>query len=202
MKQNKRQLQKENTRNLILKTAYQVYSDLGFGATTNMIAKEAKISHGSVFLHFPSVEDLQVCLLEQFGSEISNQLHELSEQNNTLEQILYAHLDILIKHEKFYGRLISDSSRLPLQSQYVYISIQSAVSIHLNQVIEKNQKEGLIKTLPMHFIFNSWIGLIHYYLMNQRLFAPEGSVLSRYKEELVYNFVKLLSTKGVENESI
>ena len=202
MEQNKRQLQKEATRNLIFRTAYQVYSDFGFAATTNMIAKEAKISHGSIFLHFPTVEDLQVCLLEQFCHEISQQLHELAEKNNSLEQILSAHIDILIQHETVYGRLLTDGSRLPEQSQYVYIAIQSSVSIHLNQVIEKYQKDGVVKTLPMHFIFNSWLGIVHYYLMNQQLFAPDGKVLNKYKEELVKNFIKLLSIEGVEDESI
>lgn len=191
MAQNKRQIQKESTRKLILQSAYQVYSNKGFGATTNMIAKEAQISHGNIFLHFPTVEDLQICLLEQFGVDINNQLHELS-KNNSLEDILYAHIEILMKHQEFYKRLVSESNLLPAQAKYVYISIQSSVSFHLSQVVGKYQNERLIKMLPMHFIFNTWLGLLHYYLYNQELFAPDGSVLNRYKEELVNNFINLL----------
>jgi AcrR family transcriptional regulator len=193
MKQNKRQIQKESTRKLILQSAYQVYSNKGFGATTNMIAKEAQISHGNIFVHFPTVEDLQKCLLEQFGTDINKQLHELSENNNSIEDILNAHIDILIEHQNFYKRLVSESSLLPEQTKYVYISIQSSVSFHLSQVIGKYQNEGKMKMLPMHFIFNSWLGLLHYYLSNQELFAPDGSVLNRYKKELVNNFINLLA---------
>jgi hypothetical protein len=60
-------------------------------------------------------------------------------------------------------------------------------------VIGKYQDEGKIKMLPMHFIFNSWLGLLHYYLSNQELFAPDDSVLNRYKKELVNNFINLLA---------
>ncbi len=193
MKQNKRQIQKETTRKLILQAAYKVYSNEGFDAATNRIAKEAQIAHGSIFVHFPTVEDLKAGLLEQFGMDINKQLHELSENCDSLEDILYAHIEILMKHQGFYKRLISESSFLPEQARYVYVSIQSTVSFHLSKVIEKYQKEGKIKMLPIHFVFNSWLGLLHYYLSNEELFAPEGSVLNRYKEELAGNFLKLLA---------
>ncbi len=192
MKQNKRQIQKENTKKKILQAAYVVYSGEGFGAATNRIAKEAQIAHGSIFVHFPTVEDLKLSLLEQFGADINKQLHELAESYN-LEEILYAHIEVLVKHQEFYKRLISESSLLPEQAKYVYLSIQSTVSFHLGQVVEKYQKEGKIKELPLHFIFNSWLGLLHYYLSNEKLFAPEDSVLDRYKDELVGNFLKLLA---------
>ncbi len=192
MKQNKRQIQKESTRRLILQTAYEVYSSKGFGATTNMIAKEAQISHGTIFVHFPTVEELQKCLLEEFSREINKELHELSEHSNSLEDILYAHIEILNQHQNFYKRLVTESGFLPQQSKYIYISIQSSVSFHLSQVIERYQNAGKIKKLPLHFIFNSWLGLLHYYLSNQELFAPDGFVLNRYKKEMVNNFIYLL----------
>jgi len=158
-----------------------------------MIAKEAHVSHGNIFVHFPTLEDLQMCVLERFGRDINTQLHELSENNNSLEDILYAHIEILIKHQNFYRRLISESSLLPEKTKYIYISIQSSVSFHLSQVIDKYQNEKKIKMLPIHFIFNLWLGLLHYYISNQDLFAPDGDVLSRYKKELVSNFMDLLA---------
>jgi AcrR family transcriptional regulator len=193
VKQNKRQLQKESTRKLILQTAYEVYAKEGFGATTTSIAKEAQIAHGSIFVHFPTVEDLKINLLEQFGTDMNRQLHELSENCSSLEEFLYAHIEILTKHQEFYRRLIGESSQLPEQVKYVYISIQSTVSFHMSKVLETCIKEGKIKKLPIHFIFNTWLGLLHYYLQNQELFAPEEVVLNRYKEELVRNFVDLLA---------
>lgn len=192
MKENKRQLQKENTRKLILQSAYQVYSNEGFRATTSMIAKEAQISHGNIFVHFPTVEDLLISLLEQFRTDMNEKLHESLHNNDSLEVILYTHIDMIMIHQKFYKRLITESSLLPEQAKYIYISIQSTVSFHISQVIERYQRERKIKDLPIYFIFNSWLGLLHYYLSNEELFAPDGTVLKRYKEELVNNFIHLL----------
>lgn len=187
----KRQIQKETTRKLILDTAYQVYADEGFSATTNKIAKEANVSHGTIFVHFPTVECLIICLLERFGSEINEQLHVLSEKVESLETFLAAHLNILIPYESFYKRLISEISLLPEQARYVYINMQSVVSFHLNSVIERYKTHNAIKEIPMHIIFNTWLGLVHYYLTNSFLFK-EGSVLAEYKDELIRSYIILV----------
>lgn len=187
----KRQIQKETTRKLILDTAYQVYADQGFTATTNKIAQEANVSHGTIFVHFPTVENLITCLLEEFGIEINEQLHTLSEQDENLEIFLDAHVTILIRYEKFYKRLISEISLLPEQARFVYINMQSVVSFHLNKVIIRYQTKNLIKDIPMHLIFNTWLGLLHYYLSNSFIFT-KGSVLTEFKDELIGNYIKLI----------
>ena len=187
----KRQIQKEATRKQILDTAYQVYADEGFSATTNKIAREANVSHGTVFVHFPTVECLIICLLERFGTEINEQLNILSEREESLESFLEAHMNVLIRYEDFYKRLISEMHLLPQEAKYVFINIQSVVSFHLNQVIEPYIEKNAIKEIPMHIIFNSWLGLIHYYLTNNYLFT-KGSVLTEHKNELILNYIKLI----------
>lgn len=187
----KRQIQKEATRKLILDTAYQVYADEGFSATTNQIARAANLSHGTIFVHFPTVENLIICLLERFGLEINAQFHFLAEKDESLETFLAAHISVLIRYEDFYKRLISEINVLPQEAKYVFINIQSVVSFHLNQVIERDQENETIKEIPMHIVFNSWLGLIHYYLTNSYLFAA-GSVLTDHKDELILNYIKLI----------
>ncbi len=187
----KRQLQKAATRKLILDTAYQVYGEQGFTATTNKIAQAANVSHGTIFVHFPTVENLISCLLEEFGIEINEQLHSLSEQDENLETFLDAHITILIRYEKFYQRLISEISLLPEQARFVYINMQSVVSFHLNNVLIRYQTKNLIKDIPMHLIFNTWLGLVHYYLSNSFIFTT-GSVLTEFKDELISNYIKLI----------
>ncbi|AFA49652.1 TetR/AcrR family transcriptional regulator [Acetobacterium woodii] len=187
----KRQLQKAATRKLILDTAYQVYAEQGFTATTNKIAQAANVSHGTIFVHFPTVENLISCLLEEFGIEINEQLHSLSEQDENLETFLDAHITILIRYEKFYQRLISEISLLPEQARFIYINMQSVVSFHLNNVLIRYQTKNLIKDIPMHLIFNTWLGLLHYYLSNSFIFTT-GSVLTEFKDELISNYIKLI----------
>ena len=187
----KRQVQKEATRLHILETAYHIYAEEGFSATTNRIARAANVSHGTIFVHFPTVENLIVCLLDDFNAEINGQLHGLSEKNERLETFLEAHINVLIRYEAFYKRLISEVNSLPQEAKFVFINMQSVVSFHFNQVIERCKNEKTIKEIPMHIIFNSWLGLVHYYLTNSYLFT-EGSVLTEYKEELICDFIKLI----------
>ena len=54
-------------------------------------------------------------------------------------------------------------------------------------------RRGEIRDLPHHLVFNTWIGLIHHYLSNKALFAPEGAVIARYGEELLGYFLGLLA---------
>lgn len=187
----KRQVQKEETRLHILETAYRIYAEEGFSATTNQIARAASVSHGTIFVHFPTVENLIVCLLEGFNAEINGQLHILSEKNESLETFLEEHINVLIRYEAFYKRLISEINVLPQEAKFVFINMQSVVSFHLNQVIDRCKNEKTIKEIPMHIIFNSWLGLVHYYLINSYLFT-EGSILTEYKVELISNYIKLI----------
>lgn len=190
--QSKRQIQKANTRNIIIETAYQVYSKHGFTATTAMIAKEAKLSHGSIFLHFPSVNELLVCLIENFGDKLALEMHRLQENNNNFEKLLYAYLEILSNYENFYIHLIRERGLLPEEVQLTLANIQSTIAYHFNSTVEQEIKRQNIKDLPVHMIFNTWLGLIHYYLLNKDLFSPGMPLLERYSSELVTYFMELV----------
>ena len=188
----KRQLQKEQTREKIITAAIKVYSEQGFTAPTTVIANEAQVSHGSIFVHFPTVESLLVCLLDSFSQDINIELHSLAESGGDIEKLLSMHVDVLIKHEDFYKRLTKEAVYLPEEAKNTFIAIQSTVSIHFLQVLEQEISAGKIKPLPFHMLFNTWLGLIHYYLLNGELFAPHESVLMRYKNSLIECFIALI----------
>jgi len=188
----KRQLQKEQTREKIITAAMKVYSKAGFAAPTAAIAGEAQVSHGSIFVHFPTVESLLVCLLDSFSRDISAQLHRLSESGGDIKRLLAMHIDVLIKYEDFYIRLIKEAVYLPEEAKNTFIAIQSTVSIHFLQTLEGEINAGKIKSVPFHMLFNTWLGLVHYYLLNGGLFAPGASVLARYKNILIDCFITLI----------
>ncbi|HWQ72650.1 MAG TPA: helix-turn-helix domain-containing protein [Desulfitobacteriaceae bacterium] len=188
----KRQLQKAQTRERIIAAAIKVYSEYGFSAPTTAISKEAQVSHGSIFVHFPTVESLLVCLLEIFSQDINAELHSLSESSNDIEKLLDMHISVLIKYEDFYKRLIKEAVYLPEEAKNTFIAIQSTVSIHFLQVLEPEISAGKIKEVPFHMLFNTWLGLVHYYLLNSDLFAPRDSVLKRYKNTLIECFIALI----------
>ena len=188
----KRSIQKERTREKIMAAAVKVYSGQGFSAPTTVIAAEAGVSHGSVFVHFPTVEGLLVCLLENFSQEINSELHQLAGYGNDIEKLLGKHLEVLIKHENFYRRLVTEAVNLPREAKNTFIAIQSTVSIHFLQALEREIQNGTIKKVPFHMLFNTWLGLVHYYLLNGDIFAPGNSVLRRHKNTLIKCYAALI----------
>lgn len=188
-----RQLQKDQTRKLILATAFQLYASQGIlGTRTSDIAKAAKVSHGTIFVHFATQEELVSTVIEEFGSQVSLRLHELVEGNSSLREILAAHLKGLQEYEEFYIRLVMEGRVLPVRARNVLTMIQSTISFHIGQAAEREMKAGQIQSQPIHLLFNTWVGLIHYYLMNNDLFAPGESVLRRYGPELLEHYLKLI----------
>ena len=61
-----------------------------------------------------------------------------------------------------------------------------------HQCADLYEKIKKIKDIPFNMIFNTWLGLIHYYLLNGELFAPQDSVLARYKNTLIECFMVLI----------
>lgn len=190
--QGKRQIQKEATRENIVQTAMRVYSREGFSISTNEIAKEAGIAHGSVFVHFHTRDELLLYTLNRIAEELGERLHTLSLAGEDLEKFLYAHIDILKEYEDFYTHLICELPSLPDEAQLALISIHSITSNHFSEAIGKAVKAGEIKDIPAHMLFNTWIALIHYYLQNKAVFAPGESVLTRYQDTLVSTYLALI----------
>jgi len=192
MEKSKRQIQKEQTKEKIIKAAFKVYSEGGFTTATSTIAKEAGVAHGSIFLHFPTLEDLICCLLAEFENSIGAKFLRLSETDGGIEELLGAHIDILSEYEQFYTRLISEATLLPISAKTLLTKLQSDLAANFNRLIEQGVEEKIIRRLPVNLLFNTWIGLIHYYLSNSESFAQDGQVLKRYKKQLIFTYCELI----------
>lgn len=196
MKENKRNLQKELTRKKLIEVAIKLFGDNGILNTKTIdISKEAGVSHGTVFSHFKTQEELLDTVIEEVGDRIVSKLQELIDVNGSLEEILKAHINGLMEFEKFYTRLIIERRLLPESASNIYIIIQSSISFHIGEVLKKEIAKGKIIDTPIHLLFNSWIGLIHYYLANGDLFTNEESILNNYGQDLINHYIKLINVK-------
>lgn len=193
MKQNTRQQQKKQTRELILTTAFQVFSRQGIMNTRmSDVAQAAGVSHGTIFAHFRTQEALITNVVETYGQRIALRTHELADSCGQMEEILRAHLNGIREFEPFYTRLVIENRMLPPAARDVWVSISSAISFHFSQVAAREMESGRSIRLPAHFLFNLWAGLVHYYLANGDLFAPEGAVIPRYGDALIQHYIKLI----------
>lgn len=176
-----------------MRSAFAVFSENGIGgAKTIDIAKRAGVSHGTVFAHFATKEELAAQIVERYGKRVAGRIHELVETGSSLKDILEAHLEGLAEYESFYFYLVAEGPLLSVDTRDALIGIQSAISFHLSKRAEVEMRAGTVKRVPVHILFNSWMGLVHHYVLNRDLFAPGDSVLRRRKEELCAYFMDLI----------
>jgi AcrR family transcriptional regulator len=193
MAESQRQKQKNHTREHLIDAALNQFAKDGLAAArTSDIASAAKVSHGTVFAHFPTREILLDAVIEEFGIRMVKRLHELASGDCEMKELLRVHLKGIGEYEAFYTRLISERNSLHESARDSLVMIQSAVSFHLIQVAEREMEADKIRTMPVGLLFNTWVGLIHYYLVNGDLFAPGESVLERYGEQLAEHFMNLI----------
>jgi AcrR family transcriptional regulator len=189
----RRKDQKARTREKIIKAAMGRLAETGLTrASTADIAESARVSHGTIFAHFPTREALLTAVIEEFGDRVVGRIHELASSGSGVREILIAHLQGLIEFETFYTRLVTEGRLMPEKARQTLIVIQSAISFHISQAAESGMEEGVIKRMPVHLLFNTWIGLVHYYLENGDLFSPRGSVLLQRGPELIDHYMNLI----------
>ncbi len=188
-----RKEQKRQTRQQIISTAAELFSEAGLNATkVGDIAKRAGLAHGSVFAHFSTKEELVTAVVGEVGAQIANRVRHLTSQGGSIRKVLQGHLDGLMEFESFYTCLVLEGPLLPEDARRVLVEIQSAIASHLEEVFEREISEGKIRRLPLHLAFNTWIGLLHHYLSNRDLFASGGSVLKKWGKKLLNYYMELL----------
>ena len=190
-----REEQKLVTRQRVLGAAAALFAEQGLARTrTADIARRAGLSHGGMFVHFKTRDDLLTEVVSETGRKITDRLHASVHHDASLTEILRAHLAALSECESAYSAFLRESRLLPEETLRTRTGVLSAVSHYLNESAEREMLAGRIKRIPKHMLFNTWIGLVHHYLMNRELFSPRGSVLEKRGEELVTHFMSLVET--------
>ncbi|MEO1770661.1 TetR/AcrR family transcriptional regulator [Candidatus Enterococcus ferrettii] len=189
MAESVREKKKQQTRKKLIKTASRLFAEEGFQVSTSKIAQTAGLAHGSLFLHFPTREDLIDTVINNFFKSMNTRIHKVVANSGTLEEFLAQHLALLQEKEAFYTQIITNMTALPKTTQEKLFGHQSTLSAHLLILLEK---EGQLTGIPPHLLFNTWLGIIHYYLQNKVMFAPDTSVIERYKDEWIEGYLHLV----------
>jgi AcrR family transcriptional regulator len=185
--------QKAETKRRVIACAVDLFTERGFTDTSTAdIAKALGLSHGAVFVHFPTRDDLVLVAAREMGRAITDRLHALVHDGQSLKDVLEAHVQALREHEAQYRRLLVDRPQLPVELQRAWLGIQSAIASYIGAAAKRER--GLRK-VPEHLLFNTWLGLVHHYLANAEIFAPNGSVLERHGSTLVEHYLSLLKEK-------
>lgn len=187
----KRKKQKEKTRQLLLKKAFELFAKEGILSTKTIeIAQAAQVSHGALFLHFPTREALLFAVINEFGTQIGHELQNQLKASKSLADLLSAHLDVLQRWEPFYAQLLMAGALLPLECRGCLFLIQSGIAHFFEQAFQKEHKN--LKAISTPLFINTWLGLLHHYIVNRDVFAPGQSVLAVKRAEILDTFMKLI----------
>jgi AcrR family transcriptional regulator len=188
-----RDLQRGATRAQLLEAACRVFARDGLTtARTADIAREAGVSHGTVFVHFPTRDDLLSAVVGTFGERVARRIHDRTAEGGSVRDVLTAHIAGLVEEEAFYARLVSEQPLLPPIARGTLVGIQSAIAWHLGPAVERETGAGTLRPVELPLLFNTWLGLVHHYVVNRDLFAPGTSALERHGPRLVEHMVALL----------
>ena len=190
-----RKEQKENTRVGLISQAENLFASKGISNTSTAdIAKSLKVSHGTLFVHFPTREDLIKGVVDEFGERLSIALGQKLSSDLKLKALLKAHLLVLADFEDFYMRLISESQSLPPHIRSIVYSMNASLSYRFYRAAKVEMDAGLIKKMTQIQFFNTWMGLVHYNIMNRDLFAEKTPILNEVGSELIQHFLNLIKT--------
>jgi AcrR family transcriptional regulator len=193
-----RQEQKEMTRIGLIETATRLFAKNGIANTaTADVAKAQKVSHGTVFVHFPKREDLVLAVIDEFGSKLSQEFgNGLNEKEGDLESLLAFHLQVLAEYEDFYHRLISEMSQFPPKVKSMVFMLNAAVSWRLYESAKPLMEKRELKALTRAQLFNTWIALVQYHVLNRDLLTDNLPILKTKKRDLIDQFLHLITQKG------
>ena len=174
----------------ILDAARRKFEALGVAAaTTQDVAEEAGVSHGSVFAHFKSRPALVCALVDRVLDQAETTLARPDPSRQGLGEALQAHLAALSEIEPIYARLVVERPLLPPSAQARMAGFDAAVA----RLLQAAARDGLREGVRPYFAFNAWMGLVAYYLANREVFSPGGAVLRQRSGELVENFLGLVA---------
>jgi AcrR family transcriptional regulator len=193
---NKRQLQKQKTRKLILKNAKKCFIEQGFlNTTTAQIATECGIAHGTLFLHFKNKETLIIEILDQQLETISIKIIKLIQDSKNLQDILSKYLEFLGMEEDLFSVLARELPFYPDQLRRKIIFRDSLIRSKFVKAIQRGIEAGDFincdSVAANTFLFST----INYYLSLKSIFVTDESVINKFKDQIISTFISFLTRR-------
>lgn len=190
---NKREEQRTQTRQRILKAAHERFAESGFEKTKTVdIAASANLSHGAIFVHFKTRQDIVLNVIDEFGKELSRHIDKSIDTNRGARETLLSFTRALSKFENFYVELLQVLPKMPEAVQGAFLLLQNGFSYKLLPAIESEISENRRKQLSESGILNTWFALLHYYLMNRDWYTESGNLLDTMETKLVDDYLTLV----------
>ncbi len=190
---NKRQTQKQSTRENIIAAAKTIYVNKGIlNTATSQIADAANIAHGTLFLHFSNKDSLIIELIDVELSKFSDNLKQLILETSDVRTILNSYLTLIQEEEGFFSTLACELPYYKSELRRQILFRQSLIREHFHQVIQQGIEQNIYAKINISCALTFLFGTINYYLSLRRSFIQEGSVINKFHDQIVDIFMKIL----------
>lgn len=188
--------QKSRTRDRLVAAAQRRFALNGIVATTTAdVAEAAGVAHGTLFVHFPSRDDLVMAVLDEFAIRVPARVRGLALSTTPgLREVLSAHAQAVSEQESLYAALVLERRQLPPASRSRLVILQSAVAYIFRDAAQREIAAGRVRRLPLGPLFNMWLALLHHYACNGDLFAEGPGVLRERGAQLVEQFMQMVQS--------
>ncbi len=182
----RRDERKARTRAGVLASARECFSREGPAATsTQKVSAAAGVSHGTLFLHFPSRDDLIAAVVADFAADLRSRL---APPAPTLADELEALLRLLAEDELLYSRLLREQFTLPEAARLELSSLETLLMGRVATAYEADRDQGGLRSLSPRLLAATWLSLIQSLLRRDEsspVLLRMGAEIRRYCLDLV-----------------
>ena len=190
---NKRQVQKQFTREKIITASKQIFIEKGIiNTATSEIAEAAGIAHGTLFLHFPNKDSLVIELLDVELAKFSDNIKQLIVETTEIEKILDQYLNLIQAEEGFFSSLARELPTYKAELRRKILFRESLLREHFYRVIEKGIEQNIYAEVDIPSALTFLFGTIDYYLSLKTSFVQDGSVIEKFHDQIIEIFMKIL----------
>ena len=190
---NKRQIQKQETKAKILTAAKQIFMKRGMlNTATSQIAEAAGIAHGTLFLHFPTKDSLIIQLLDIEMVKFSDNIKKLLVDSSKVEILLIQYLHLIESEELFFSTLARELPFYQSELRRKIIFRESIIREQFYNAIQDGIAEGAFSEIEIPSTLTFLFGTINYYLSLRNMFVKDESVIAKFKDSIVNNFMRML----------
>ncbi len=190
---NKRQVQKQFTREKIITAAKEIFVEKGIiNTATSQIAIAAGIAHGTLFLHFPNKNALVIELLDIELLKFSDNIKLLILDTTDIAVILDQYLNLIQAEEGFFSSLARELPNYKDELRRKILFRELLIREHFHKVIKMGIEEKIYAQVNIPGTLTFLFGTINYYLSMKRSFTAKESVIEKFHDQIIEIFMKIL----------
>jgi TetR/AcrR family transcriptional regulator len=193
----RRQLEKENRRELILQAAEKVMHAHGlYGLNIDLIAKETQLAKGTIYLYFKSKEEILGSLTLKARRLLLTKFEEVAQSPlpniDKLKSIVKVNYDFYLSSPLFYDLFsFYEANTQVVETEEMYV-VSKAISDVVVDIAQRAKAEGSLNPRidPLHFtwcLYGMTVGVMQLIkvrgaLMDDKMGISETDLLATFEE--------------------